>query len=174
MTKARITLLAVLCMLLLLPSTGGTPGGPPSGPAFVPGEVLLKFKPGAQASGKIQLAQALGATTLHTFHSQAVQWRLGPNVDVQAAIARLQADPSVQYAEPNYIVKLNVVPNDPRLGELWGMINTGQSGGTPDADIDADLAWGVSTGSPNVIVADIDTGLDYNHPDIAANVWTNP
>ena len=58
-------------------------------------------------------------------------------VDVVRAVERLKMDPSVLYAEPNYIVKLNVVPNDPRFNELWGLLNTGQSGGTADADIDA-------------------------------------
>lgn len=62
------------------------------------------------------------------------------------------------------------LPNDPSFGILWGLHNTGQSGGTVDADIDAPEAWAISTGSPNVIVAVVDTGVDYNHPDLAANM----
>ena len=65
-------------------------------------------------------------------------------------------------------------PNDPRYGDLYGLHNTGQSGGTPNADIDAPEAWSVSTGSRDVIVAVVDTGIDYNHPDLAANMWVNP
>jgi subtilisin family serine protease len=65
-------------------------------------------------------------------------------------------------------------PNDPRYGDLYGLNNTGQSGGTIDADIDAPEAWSVSTGSRDVIVAVVDTGIDYSHPDLAANMWVNP
>ena len=65
-------------------------------------------------------------------------------------------------------------PNDPRYGDLYGLHNTGQSGGTVDADIDAPEAWQVSTGSRDIIVGVVDTGIDYNHPDLAANMWVNP
>src|SRR5262249_48878129 len=59
------------------------------------------------------------------------------------------------------------------FSSLWGLHNTGQTGGTPDADIDAPEAWDVTTGSSSVVVAVIDTGVDYTHPDLAANIWTN-
>ncbi len=65
-------------------------------------------------------------------------------------------------------------PNDPRYGDLYGLHNTGQSGGTVDSDIDAPEAWQVSTGSRDIIVGVVDTGIDYNHPDLAANMWVNP
>jgi subtilisin family serine protease len=86
----------------------------------------------------------------------------------------LSRNPRVRYAEPNYLLTIDAVPDDPLLGQLWGLINTGQTGGTPDADIDADLAWGLTTGSQDVVVGVIDTGVDYKHPDLAANIWTNP
>ena len=65
-------------------------------------------------------------------------------------------------------------PNDTRYGDLYGLHNTGQSGGTVDADIDAPEAWQVSTGSRDIIVGVVDTGIDYSHPDLAANMWVNP
>ena len=65
-------------------------------------------------------------------------------------------------------------PNDPNFGQMWGLHNTGQTGGMPDADIDAPEAWDTTIGSTEVVVAVIDTGVDYRHPDLAANMWTNP
>ena len=64
-------------------------------------------------------------------------------------------------------------PNDPSLSFLWGLDNQGQTGGTPDADIDAFEAWTTTRGSREVIVAVLDTGVDYRHEDLAANMWTN-
>jgi subtilisin family serine protease len=66
------------------------------------------------------------------------------------------------------------MPNDPSFGRLWGLDNNGQSGGLAGADIDATRAWDVTTGSRSVVVAVIDTGVDYRHTDLAANVWRNP
>ena len=81
--------------------------------------------------------------------------------------------PGIESVEPNYIVSKAQVPNDPSFTQLWGLNNTGQTGGTPDADIDAAEAWDITTGS-NVLVGVIDTGVDYNHPDLINNIWTNP
>src|SRR5262249_43903516 len=74
----------------------------------------------------------------------------------------------------NYIYHALVVPNDPEFPNLWGLQNTGQNGGVPGADVSATRAWGLSTGSSSILVAIIDTGIDYNHPDLAANVYSNP
>ena len=82
--------------------------------------------------------------------------------------------PEVAYVEPDFVITSTAVPNDPSFGQLWGLNNVGQSGGVADADIDATEAWDVTTGSRNVVVAVIDTGLDHTHPDLAANVWRNP
>ncbi len=174
MNKFRVAILVSMFILVALPIVGSMQEGAPSGPSFVPGEVLVKFAPSAIAIDRSRLEGQLGATELRTFASSAMHWRLGPNVDVLQAVATLRQDPSVEYAEPNYILHADVTPNDPRYPELWGMNNTGQTGGTPDADIDADTAWNVSTGSSSVLLAVIDTGVDYNHPDLAANMWTNP
>ncbi|HUG89235.1 MAG TPA: S8 family peptidase, partial [Planctomycetaceae bacterium] len=102
---------------------------------------------------------------------QVVQ--LAEGVSVIDALAAYRAHSAVTYAEPNYRVSLSATPDDPHLTSLWGLHNTGQTGGTPDADIDALEAWGISTGGGNVIVAVIDTGVDYTHPDLAANMWVN-
>jgi subtilisin family serine protease len=97
---------------------------------------------------------------------------------VPAALAALAAQRGVRYAEPNYVVQAEQAPNDPRYGEQWGLHNTGQTvgfgAGTPGADVDAERAWGVTTGSRGVVVGILDTGIDYGHPDLAATVWSNP
>ncbi|HEY7658246.1 MAG TPA: S8 family serine peptidase [Burkholderiales bacterium] len=89
------------------------------------------------------------------------------------ALEQYRGDPDVLYAEPNYVVHTTAIPDDTRFGELWGLHNTGQSSGTPGADIDALGAWDIATGSSGVVVAVIDTGIDYNHPDLSANMFRN-
>ncbi len=99
---------------------------------------------------------------------------LDKSVSVEAALELLRKDSTVQYAEPNYIRHISATPNDPRFNELYGLHNTGQTGGTADADIDATEAWDNSVGSNEIVIAVIDTGIDYTHPDLAANMWVNP
>ncbi|GGO67788.1 S8 family serine peptidase [Bowmanella pacifica] len=95
-------------------------------------------------------------------------------LSVKAALEKLQKHPAVSYAQPNYRVRALGAPNDARFGDLWGLHNEGQTGGTVDADIDAVEAWDIATGSRDVIVGVIDTGVDYTHPDLVANMWVNP
>ena len=100
---------------------------------------------------------------------------LADSVTVPEALAYYRGLPGVVAAEPNYRVSISatVTPDDPSLSSLWGLNNTGQSGGTVDVDIDAPEAWAIVTGDPSVVVAVVDTGIDYTHPDLAANMWTN-
>ena len=96
-----------------------------------------------------------------------------PGFTLNQTLNALSRDPSVAFAEPNYIVTIDALPDDPRFNQQYGLNNTGQSGGVVDADIDAPEAWDIQTGN-NVIVAVIDTGVDYNHPDLVNNMWQNP
>ncbi|NOZ19827.1 MAG: S8 family serine peptidase [Planctomycetes bacterium] len=86
----------------------------------------------------------------------------------------LGSNSNIAYFEPNMTLDAGAMPNDPAFPQLWGLDNTGQTGGTPDADIDAPEAWQITTGGAGIVVAVIDTGVDYTHPDLAANIWTNP
>jgi subtilisin family serine protease len=81
-----------------------------------------------------------------------------------------------QYVEPDYVVRKALTPSDARFqdGTLWGLRNNGDAGGLVGADIDAVRAWDITTGSRNVIVGVIDTGVRYTHQDIAAQMWRNP
>lgn len=96
------------------------------------------------------------------------------DVSVKDALQKLRKNPAVLYAEPDFIVRASVIPDDSSFSSLWGMHNTGQSGGVEDADIDAPEAWDISTGSHDVVVGVIDTGVDHSHPDLVGNIWTNP
>ncbi|MCH7688623.1 MAG: S8 family serine peptidase, partial [Planctomycetes bacterium] len=97
------------------------------------------------------------------------------STSVDAAIEDYQSKSGVLMAERDYVIQLSVAstPNDPSFSSLWGLNNEGQTGGLLDADIDALEAWDVTTGSSDVIVAVIDTGIDYTHPDLAGNMWIN-
>lgn len=99
---------------------------------------------------------------------------LSSGSDVFTAIKMISQHPAVKYAEPNYVIKAIGAPDDPDFVSLWAMNNTGQNGGTADADIDAVEAWDITTGDASLVIGVIDTGVDYNHPDLQGNIWTNP
>ncbi|AFY79638.1 subtilisin-like serine protease [Pleurocapsa sp. PCC 7327] len=145
------------------------------GKDYASGELIVKLKAGTEANKISLLQERLGATVLETTKTLGIQrWKLEEGTSVRDAIASFSADPAIEYIEPNYIRSTTAtIPNDPRFSELWGLNNTGQTGGTPDADIDAPEAWDRQTGS-DVVVGVIDTGVDYNHPDLNDNMWTNP
>ena len=105
--------------------------------------------------------------------------KLDPDADIESAISELRLRDDVEYAEPNYRITLgSVTPNDARFLDQWGLKNFGFSINdipyTMDADIKASDAWDITTGSPDVIVAVTDTGVDINHPDLQQNIYTNP
>lgn len=99
--------------------------------------------------------------------------KLPRGVTTTQALRTFSHLPDVAYVEPNYIIDAFVTPNDSRFAELWGMHNTGQTGGSADADIDAPEAWDLTTGTTNAVVAVIDTGIDYAHPDLVSNLYRN-
>ncbi len=150
-------------------------------PNYVQGEILVKFKPHAAAYTDSDVQRkvkyrGVSSEVKRTFKFINVHHLkiTDPNITVEDAIKKLKDDPDIEYVQPNYIYKADSVPNDTSFGSLWGMNNTGQTGGTPDADIDAPEAWDTETGDPSIVLAVIDTGIDYTHEDLATNMWTNP
>lgn len=140
--------------------------------------LLVSLRPG-RAQG--DLAAVLAACGASVRQAKPISGLLLVSFDPSdfATMARvraaLAADPAVRVVEPDFVVHaIDAIPGDPGFSQLWGMHNTGQDGGTADADIDAPEAWGTSTGSRTVLVGVIDTGIDRSHPDLAANMWTNP
>lgn len=95
------------------------------------------------------------------------------DINILDAVAAYEKNPFVEVAEPNFIGQAYLIPNDTHFNKQWGLHNTGQTGGTSDADIDGPEAWDIKTGSSNVIIAVVDTGIEYDHEDLSANMWTN-
>ena len=146
---------------------------------FAPDELLIKFRPGASHAAIQGIEHQLGAHRMKSYSRIDVhRWRLGRGLSVEHALEILSKPPfrdHLEYAEPNYLVyPAQEFPDDSSRGELWGLHNLGQTGGKKDADIDALEAWQVTQGSSQVVVGVIDTGVDYSHVDLSANIWTNP
>jgi len=160
-------------------------------PEFVPGQALVRFKQDQAFNGARQLAVPSNDASIQAYQRSGLASsaastevvmvdverfegsdlidglriaRMAPT-DTMKAVAALKARDDVLYAEPNYIVHLDVTPNDPRFvsNELYGLSKIG-----------APQAWDITTGNRNIVVGVIDEGIDLNHIDLQANIWTNP
>ena len=142
----------------------------------VPGQVLVRFKTDMSQQAVDRALKSVKVKKVKSFKSVKNLHHviLAEGVSVQKAIKTYKKHAEILYAEPNFVVQALAAPNDPRLNELWGLNNTGQTSGTIDADIDAVEAWDLSTGSSNTVVAVIDTGIDYSHEDLVDNMYRNP
>jgi len=144
---------------------------------------LVKFKPGLseeQMAGHLA-ARGLGKAKRFEAPKKAPEAAIGrwwhvslANPNDAKALRRMKREGLVERIEANLPVRASGVPDDPQFPAQWGLQNIGQAGGVPGADIRAPQAWDVQTGSPDIIVAVLDTGVNYTHPDLAGNIWTNP
>jgi subtilisin family serine protease len=116
---------------------------------------------------------AAGLTVVRTNRLGATDLALAPGADPLAAVAALRATGAVVWAEENTLGEYTVTPNDPNYSSQWNLNNSGQTGGTADADVDAPEAWEIEDGDPSVIVAVLDSGTDHTHPDLNGNIWDN-
>ena len=146
MLAAAAALSAALALAGGSAATAGAPGATRAAPA-VPGELIVGFERGASPAEQRAAVSEAGATRDEAFPEiRAALVSVDPG-DTEAALKELLANPDVRYVEPNHLLSIAATPNDPSYGQLWGLHNTGQTGGTVDADIDAPEAWNVSTGS---------------------------
>lgn len=152
---------------------------------------------GAQAHSLLMAMASRYAMTVTPFRTDPTLVKITVNgkVSMGQLIADLRANPGVEYAEPNYILYAYdppqgssgrspspiraVIPNDPNFGLNWGLLNIGQKDnkgqlGKLGSDIGTTMAWTQTTGTKEIVVAVIDTGIDYNHPDLKNNIYTNP
>jgi subtilisin family serine protease len=133
---------------------------------FVEGEVLVKFRSTVDDRRAREVNDRFGARTVDRLGGDGlVRVVLDGRTSTKDAIRRFASLPDVEYAQPNFYYRLQLTPNDPDFtsGGLYGLTKIG-----------APAAWDLTTGSPNVVVANIDTGIRYTHSDLAPNIWTNP
>ena len=173
----KISVLSLLSLFFLSSffftgSALGTPGERD----FSEDELIVKFRKGVSVTAQEKI---------HKKHrSRVIKKMLGRDLDlvgidpalsVEEAVQYYNTESAVVYAEPNYRIYQDgdLLPNDPFYGYLWNLKNIGQTGGAVGADIDAPRAWRFTTGSDKVVVAVIDSGVDYNHEDLSRNMWIN-
>lgn len=132
-------------------------------PLYMKGELLVKIREGATAGQIEALHRSLGSTVLGTLPNRRLQRiRLRPGLSEQEAAVLYGASEIVAYTERHALRYPNRTANDPYQDLQWALTN-----------IQAGEAWDITSGKPEVVVAVIDTGVNYNHPDLQANIWTN-
>jgi subtilisin family serine protease len=144
----------------------------------IPNSVLVQFD--LQAP-RADVAAALGGAEARVVRAYSLVPGLvhvRTSLPVDQALAALAASPSVLTAEPDYVQRQVATPNDTYYGLEWGLHNTGQTiqgqVGVADADIDMPEVWDITTGDPNFVIAVIDSGTQWTHPDLDGNIWSNP
>lgn len=167
MTRALAVLISVICL-----------SGAVRAENAVPGEYVVKLKQTLQTKSMDRISTFLRADVVDVVRDDVVLVRDQAGQGPQLMLQILQENPMVELVEPNYIYNIVRVPNDPDFGKLWGLKNTGDadssgSRGVKSIDVNAEKAWDLSIGSRDIVVAVIDTGVDYTHPDLAPNAWVN-
>lgn len=149
----------------------------PARASYRKGLVLLAFTRGATKNVRADDLATVGAHVVRSFIG-GTRLASVPSGDVLSAIKTLRSRAHVRFAEPDYLNHEDAAPNDPSFGLQYGHLNTGQTvngdAGTAGADERSVPAWNVTTGSRSIVIAEVDSGVDYNHPDLAANIWSNP
>ncbi len=171
-----------ICLLISMQPAAARAADPdskaPEAP-YVNREVLVKFRPGTAESDKDRVRNRFEAEVMKTVRSIGLEhWRLPDTITTDEALKILEGIPEVEHAEPNYLYTPMAIPNDPDFDRLWYLNNRGQTvngtAGLPGADIAAPEAWDIATGSPDLVIAVIDSGVAFEHPDLIDNTWINP
>ena len=146
-------------------------------------EVLVKFKSGISREAIESLTSRFNDRVEDRIENVAGWTSIDDldNADATAIVAEYSQLAEVEFAEPNFDISLDeagpldpILPHDPQFNDQWALANSGQRGGKQGADISATLAWATTTGSEDVVVAVLDSGVDYTHEDLVENMWVRP
>ena len=141
------------------------------------GELLVRFRPGLSQRDKETIIATHGARKKKDLEGDSgiQKLTLVASKDPKTVALQLLLNPQVEFAEPNFLIaKDEVLPNDAHFNEQWTLRNTGQNAGQFGSDINASGAWNTTTGSRSTVIAVIDSGIDFTHPDLTNNQWSNP
>ncbi|MEA3344635.1 MAG: S8 family serine peptidase [Chloroflexota bacterium] len=163
--------LAALVALPLLLWTTPAQGSPPAQPPFASGRILVKFKPQAGLAERAALHRTRGGQSIREIPGIEVEVVSIPAGSERGKAAAYARSPIVAYAEPDFVAYALGDPDDEHFLNQWGLDNEGQAykdgqSGTMDADIDAPEAWDIITGTADIKIAILDTGIDQDHPDL--------
>jgi len=144
--------------------------------SYADGRVIVGFTAGQEQAGLTSVRNASVVTGTELLGFGIYEAKLAPGVSVPAAIQMLSGAAGVRYVEPDYMGDRASLPNDPLVqdGTQWALNNFGQNGGTAGADIHASAGWDQAVGTGQTVVAVLDDGIDYTHPDLIGNMWHNP
>jgi RHS repeat-associated protein len=145
-------------------------------PQYREGELLVRFRAGVSPHEQETIVASHGAQKKKDLRGDSGIEKLEilSGRDVRTVALELLLNPQVEFAEPNFLTaKDDVIPNDARFNEQWSLRNTGQNSGQLGSDINAVGAWNTTTGSASTVIAVIDSGVDFSHPDLVNNQWLN-
>jgi subtilisin family serine protease len=174
MATRLLALIVVGAAVVFGVGAASLPAAAQQSPNAVKGELIVGFTEGVSRAEENAILKTAGATSKKRF-GQIDAVLVKVKDDEEGTVTKvLSSEPLVAYVEPNHVVSIAATPNDPSFSQLWGLHNTGQTGGTNDKDIDAPEAWDSATGDSSIVVAVTDTGVDFTHPDLASQRWVNP
>ncbi len=189
-TRKLLQIAAGMLLGIAVPAAQGAPLQAATG-QYVPGEVLVRFHQSLTAAKRAAIVSAMGNAVRTDYRNSWVRISLPTGRSVRQAVADYRTDPDVAVAQPNYRYHAMAVPDDPYFGELWAFQNTGQTvsysplqgiygqiypthnPGTAGDDMDIVPAWSHITDCSRVIVAVVDTGVNYNQQDLSGNMWNS-